>query len=50
MWKKLVDMTMAQNQRIYDRMNVSLKPSDVMGESMYNHIVPIYEEIGRAHV
>ena len=40
MWKKLVDMTMAQNQRIYDRMNVSLKPSDVMGESMYNPMLP----------
>ena len=40
MWKKLVDMTMAQNQRVYDRMNVSLKPSDVMGESMYNPMLP----------
>lgn len=36
MWKKLVDITMAQNQRIYDRLNVSLTEKDVMGESLYN--------------
>ena len=34
MWKKLVDMTMAQNQRIYDRMNVSLKPSPASRSSI----------------
>ncbi len=36
MWKKLVDITMAQNQIIYDRLNVSLSEKDVMGESLYN--------------
>ena len=36
MWKKLVDITMAQNQLIYDRLNVSLTEKDVMGESLYN--------------
>ena len=34
MWKKLVDITMIQNQRNYDRLNVSLSRDDVMGESM----------------
>ena len=40
MWKKLVDLTMAQNQRIYDRLNVSLSAKDVMGESLYNPMLP----------
>ncbi len=40
MWKKLVDITMAQNQIIYDRMNVTLGRKDVMGESLYNDMLP----------
>ena len=32
MWKKLVDITMQQNQRNYDRLNVTLTEKDVMGE------------------
>ncbi|MDO2949165.1 arginine--tRNA ligase [Aeromonas simiae] len=40
MWKKLVDMTMEQNQRNYDRLNVSLTSKDIMGESMYNDMLP----------
>lgn len=40
MWKKLVDITMAQNQLIYDRMNVTLTRKDVMGESLYNSMLP----------
>ncbi|EMK6668704.1 arginine--tRNA ligase [Vibrio fluvialis] len=40
MWKKLVDVTMIQNQRNYDRLNVSLTSDDVMGESMYNDMLP----------
>jgi len=40
MWKKLVDVTMVQNQRNYDRLNVSLTREDVMGESMYNDMLP----------
>ncbi|HDR0618455.1 arginine--tRNA ligase [Pasteurella multocida] len=36
MWKKLVDITMQQNQRNYDRLNVTLTEKDVMGESLYN--------------
>ncbi|GAA5646556.1 arginine--tRNA ligase [Vibrio proteolyticus] len=40
MWKKLVDVTMEQNQRNYDRLNVSLTRANVMGESMYNDMLP----------
>ena len=40
MWKKLVDITMSQNQKIYDRMNVTLSRKDVMGESLYNDMLP----------
>ncbi len=40
MWKKLVDITMAQNQHNYDRLNVSLTRDDVMGESLYNAMLP----------
>lgn len=39
-WKKLVDITMSQNQLIYDRMNVTLTRNDVMGESLYNSMLP----------
>ncbi|OIV45774.1 arginine--tRNA ligase [Sodalis sp. TME1] len=40
MWRKLVDVTMAQNQKTYDRLNVTLKRKDVMGESLYNAMLP----------
>lgn len=40
MWQKLVTMTMEQNQAIYDRLNVTLSPKDVMGESLYNPMLP----------
>ncbi|USH03382.1 arginine--tRNA ligase [Grimontia kaedaensis] len=35
-WQQLVKITLEQNQRNYDRLNVSLTDKDVMGESMYN--------------
>ncbi|MCS5809061.1 arginine--tRNA ligase [Klebsiella pneumoniae subsp. pneumoniae] len=34
MWRKLVDITMSQNQITYDRLNVTLTRDDVMGESL----------------
>ncbi|RRZ95946.1 arginine--tRNA ligase [Erwinia sp. 198] len=40
MWKRLVDITMSQNQQVYDRMNVTLSRKDVMGESLYNDMLP----------
>lgn len=36
MWRKLVDITMTQNQITYQRLNVTLTRNDVMGESLYN--------------
>ncbi|SEQ31974.1 arginine--tRNA ligase [Basfia succiniciproducens] len=44
MWKKLVDMTMQQNQRNYERLNVTLTEKDVMGESLYNPMLPAIVE------
>ncbi len=41
LWKKLVDVTLAHNQDTYDRLNVSLTPADVMGESAYNDSLPV---------
>ncbi|EFX92201.1 arginine--tRNA ligase [Actinobacillus ureae ATCC 25976] len=40
MWKKLVDITMHHNQENYDRLNVTLSEKDVMGESLYNPMLP----------
>lgn len=40
MWKKLVHITMQQNQCNYDRLNVTLTDKDVMGESLYNPMLP----------
>ncbi|ECG8814163.1 arginine--tRNA ligase [Salmonella enterica] len=40
MWRKLVDITMMQNQITYDRLNVTLTRDDVMGESLYNPMLP----------
>ena len=40
MWKKLVHITMHQNQHNYDRLNVTLTDKDVMGESLYNPMLP----------
>ena len=36
MWRKLVDITMQQNQQTYNRLNVTLSNDDIMGESLYN--------------
>jgi arginyl-tRNA synthetase len=40
MWRKLVNITMAQNQIAYNRLNVTLTEDDVMGESLYNAMLP----------
>ncbi|QIQ41834.1 MAG: arginine--tRNA ligase [Buchnera aphidicola (Microlophium carnosum)] len=39
-WKKLVSITMSENYRIYKRLNVTLKESHTMGESVYNKMLP----------
>jgi len=40
MWRRLVDITMEQNQLTYRRLNVTLTQDDVMGESLYNPMLP----------
>ncbi|MCR3755731.1 MAG: arginine--tRNA ligase [Sodalis sp. Psp] len=40
MWRKLVDITMAQNQKTYNQLNVTLTCADVMGESLYKDMLP----------
>ncbi|WP_347254609.1 arginine--tRNA ligase [Leminorella grimontii] len=40
MWRKLVDVTMQQNLATYQRLNVTLTVDDVMGESIYNAMLP----------
>ena len=40
MWKRLVDITMQQNQYNYARLNVTLTEKDVIGESLYNPMLP----------
>ncbi|PWC17239.1 arginine--tRNA ligase [Brenneria corticis] len=40
LWRKLIDITMTQNQLTYDRLNVTLTKDDVMGESLYNSMLP----------
>ncbi len=40
MWRNLVDITMTQNQAAYDRLNVTLTHDDIMGESLYNSMLP----------
>lgn len=44
MWKKLVNMTMVQNQKLYDRLDVTLSDKDIMGESLYNDMLPVVVE------
>ncbi|RIY33697.1 arginine--tRNA ligase [Psittacicella melopsittaci] len=39
-WKQLVDITMTQNNRTYRRLGVLLTDDDIMGESMYNPMLP----------
>lgn len=40
MWRKLVDITMTQNHLSYERLKVTLTPEDMMGESLYNDMLP----------
>ncbi|MBL0814071.1 arginine--tRNA ligase [Klebsiella michiganensis] len=40
MWRKLVDITMSKTHLTYNRLNVTLTRDDVMGESLYNPMLP----------
>ncbi|BAO00561.1 ArgS protein [Candidatus Pantoea carbekii] len=39
-WRILIDISINHNQKIYDRLNVSLTCKDIMGESLYNDMLP----------
>ncbi|QCI19319.1 arginine--tRNA ligase [Buchnera aphidicola] len=39
-WKTLVDITIKENQSIYDQLGVSLKKQHILGESFYNKLLP----------
>ncbi|WWP00463.1 MAG: arginine--tRNA ligase [Candidatus Dasytiphilus stammeri] len=41
LWKRIVDLSMRHNQVLYQRLNVSLTSKDIMGESIYNEMLPI---------
>ncbi|WP_159715302.1 arginine--tRNA ligase [Blochmannia endosymbiont of Camponotus nipponensis] len=39
-WQRLVDISILNNQKIYTRLNITLKKSDTIGESFYNDMLP----------
>ena len=39
-WQSLVDITLTQNQKCYERLQVTLRREDTMGESLYNDMLP----------
>lgn len=39
-WKNLVKISILNNQKIYSRLNITLKESDIMGESLYHSLLP----------
>ncbi|WWO97824.1 MAG: arginine--tRNA ligase [Candidatus Dasytiphilus stammeri] len=41
LWKNIVDLSMRHNQVLYQRLNVSLTSKDIMGESIYNKMLPM---------
>ncbi|MFW6058545.1 MAG: arginine--tRNA ligase, partial [Phycisphaeraceae bacterium] len=48
-WEKCVDVTVNACQRIYDRLDVLLKPDDVRGESFYNDkLQPLVADLEKA--
>lgn len=51
MWRQLVDISMAQNQKNYDLLGVSLTPADIRGESAYNEMLPeIIDDLLARHI
>ncbi|AKC60608.1 arginine--tRNA ligase [Blochmannia endosymbiont of Camponotus (Colobopsis) obliquus] len=39
-WKKIIDVTLQENQKIYKRLNVTLTNDHIMGESAYHNMIP----------
>lgn len=40
LWQQFIDISIAHSEEIYDKLNVTLKRSDIMGESAYNPDLP----------
>lgn len=39
-WKKLTKISISENQKIYKLLNIKLKKKDIMGEDLYNKMLP----------
>ncbi len=39
-WKKIIKITIKENQKIYKKLNIKLKKKNIIGESFYYNIVP----------
>ena len=40
LWRRLIDLSVRSFTALYERLHVTLQPSDVAGESQYNHDLP----------
>ncbi|NVK24633.1 MAG: arginine--tRNA ligase [Gammaproteobacteria bacterium] len=40
LWKKFIDVSIQHSEEVYEKLNVNLKRSDIMGESAYNPMLP----------
>lgn len=40
LWQQFIDISIAHSEEIYEKLNVTLKRSDIMGESAYNPDLP----------
>ncbi len=43
-WRSLVDITMRHNNKIYQKLGITLTTKDIMGESTYNDMLPTIVE------
>ncbi|WP_237054901.1 arginine--tRNA ligase [Microbulbifer sediminum] len=41
LWQQFIDISISHSEEIYDKLNVTLKRSDVYGESQYNEDLPV---------
>ncbi len=39
-WKKIINLTTTENQKIYKKLNIKLKPNNIIGESFYQKMIP----------
>ncbi|AOS97250.1 Arginine--tRNA ligase [Microbulbifer aggregans] len=44
LWQQFIDISISHSEEIYDKLNVTLKRSDVYGESRYNDDLPVLVE------